>query len=89
MQAVYFPKKYSSFNEGEIIRLNCNHDEYSLWFDIEKLPINEATSTEVLSERSLGNTLMSRNRLMQVNDFDRNNMFLNLLKKVQFLTEYY
>jgi protein arginine N-methyltransferase 7 len=78
MQAVYFPENYYQFDKNDIIRVTCNHDEYSLWFDV-----NEQNELQKISqERSLGCTLMSRNRLAQCNDAERNNMFIRLFKKV-------
>ena len=78
MQAAYFPKKFQHFEKGEQLQVSCNHDEYSLWFDIGKL--NDSLTA---SEQSLGNTIVSRNRLGQINDRQRNDMFLKLLKKVR------
>jgi hypothetical protein len=70
-------------NENFII--NCNHDEYSLWFDVDKSIKNHSDQVND-DERSLGATIVSRNRLGQLNDIDRNKMFTNILEKVKFLT---
>lgn len=78
MQAAYFPKKFQHFEKGEQLQVSCNHDEYSLWFDIGKL--NDSLTA---SEQSLGNTIVSRNRLGQINDRQRNDMFLKLLRKYE------
>jgi protein arginine N-methyltransferase 7 len=84
MQAIYFPSRVLTLNKDERFQVSCNHDEYSLWFDVH------ATTTEPFvgtnsEERSLGMTLISRNRLSQLNDYVRNKMFLKLIKKVTFL----
>jgi type III protein arginine methyltransferase len=90
MQAVYFPKKIITLNPNESFILKCNHDEYSLWFDFIKE--NGLKSSEVATkENGLGcnersglvnPTLTSRNRISQLNDQKRNDMFLEILKKV-------
>ncbi|CAD7003502.1 unnamed protein product [Ceratitis capitata] len=37
MQAIYYiPKSLHVSGKGEKFVLNCNHDEYSLWFDVQK-----------------------------------------------------
>jgi len=94
MQAVYFPKRILDVNKGDNFYIECNHDEYSLWFDTANKPKRtqeqnssiESFANEVDSaysiERSLGITLVSRNRLAQLNDTDRNDLFIALLKKV-------
>lgn len=38
MQAIYYPLSDLRVEEGEEITLISNHDEYSLWFDVSKLP---------------------------------------------------
>lgn len=77
MQAIYFPKNYLNLQENDEFYLNCNHDEYSLWFDVSKdvTALNDKMPDVTLS-------LMSRNRLLQVNDKHRNDMFLNIFKQV-------
>jgi hypothetical protein len=100
MQAVYFPKNLIELKQDEVFYVKCNHDEYSLWFDLlKKLPehsfvsnINQASLTienflnnetpKEETERSLGVTIVSRNRLAQLNDTFVNDKFVTLLKKV-------
>ncbi len=81
MQAIYFPKNYFSLKKGDELYVSCNHDEYSLWFDVLR-PLELSSSGNLVEERSLGNTIVSRNRLGQLNDTDRTDMFLRLFKKV-------
>jgi len=81
MQAVYFPTRYYALKKGDELYVSCNHDEYSLWFDV--LRPSELASISRTGERSLGNTIVSRNRLGQINDTDRTDMFLRLFKKVR------
>ena len=109
MQAIYFPKNLIELKKGEHFFIKCNHDEYSLWFDVlnSKLPEYALISTKFNSmlqrknqskytietflneevpkestERSLGATIVSRNRLAQLNDPTKNDMLVSLLKKV-------
>ena len=79
MQAAYFPKKISKFNKDDDIYVSCNHDEYSLWFDVDK----QEAPKEITEDMSLGYTIVSRNRLAQINDSDTNKMLIRLLKKVK------
>jgi protein arginine N-methyltransferase 7 len=97
MQAIYYPKNVLNLNKNDKFYVKCNHDEYSLYFDlisnqeysarlnkistIEKF-VSENKEISNEDERSLGLTLVSRNRLAQLNDTKRNDMFLNLLQNV-------
>ena len=80
MQAIYFPKQVVELKKEEKFQIECNHDEYSLWFDVSKTKFPSSVVRK--EERSLGMTLVSRNRLSQLNDSRRNQMFLQLMKKV-------
>ncbi len=96
MQAIYYPKNVLNLNKNEKFFVKCNHDEYSLYFDLissqeysETLKKNStiekfvSENNEIVKdERSLGLTLVSRNRIAQLNDTTRNDLFLNLLQKV-------
>ena len=62
--------------------INCNHDEYSLWFDLNMNHSLKNGSNIQADERSLGATIVSRNRLGQINDTQRTNMLYNVLAKV-------
>lgn len=78
MQAIYFPSRIVDLKKDQAFQIECNHDEYSLWFDIKT--VNDETKKS--KEKSLGITLTSRNRLSQLNNTDRNKMFTKLMKKV-------
>ena len=97
MQAIYYPKKVLNLNKNDKFYVKCNHDEYSLYFDLITSHEYSAMSNENITiekfvgdkneivnedERSLGLTLVSRNRLAQLNDTNRNEKFINLLEKV-------
>ena len=77
MQAIYFPTNYLNVGKNEDFYLNCNHDEYSLWFEVSK-------EKEILNNKEPDVTLslVSRNRLLQINDYERNEKFLNIFKQV-------
>jgi hypothetical protein len=73
--------------KNDPIKISCNHDEYSLWFDVykknfEKQNGHKNGNGKIDCERSLGVTIVSRNRLGQLNDLKRNNMFMKVLEKV-------
>ena len=134
LEAVYYPKNVLRLNEADTFYIDCNHDEYSLFFDVlaasgtsdSNIPVGNGNgngnghgaymtiqsfirqesvhddddddddeesdsdrqkktkSSATLSNetRSLGVTLVSRNRLAQLNDVKRNAMFLQVLRKV-------
>lgn len=87
MQAIYFPKQVVSLGKDEKFQIECNHDEYSLWFDVHKQTqpsVIHGRGQDKHEDRSLGMTLVSRNRLSQLNDLRRNQMFVDLMKKVNF-----
>lgn len=88
MQAIYFPKNLLEFKKDDKFLIQCVHDEYSLWFDL--FPISSKESLSKLKSNyddvSLGVTIVSRNRLAQLNDTSRNDMFIRLLKKVSQIT---
>lgn len=86
MQAIYFPKQVTEVKENEQFQIECNHDEFSLWFDAYKSKVRSSTKLE---ERSLGVTLVSRNRLSQLNNLNRNKMFVELMKKVILYLQYH
>jgi hypothetical protein len=81
MQAIYFPKSIVELTSGQQFFVDCNYDEYSLWFDVT-LTKPDVVSVQDPGLRSLGSTLTSRNRLSQLNDPKTNDMFVKLLKKV-------
>lgn len=79
MQAVYFPKNILNLKKGDHLNVLCSHDEYSLWFDVNNDLNNNLNFP---TEQSLGNTIVSRNRLAQINNSESNEMFKRLFKKV-------
>ena len=80
MQAVYFPKSILKLSKGDQLNVLSNHDEYSLWFDVNDDLNNNQPSQD---EQDLGNTIVSRNRLAQINSTEANDMFTRLFKKYE------
>ena len=82
MQAIYYlPKDIRIKSEGEKLRLSGYHDEYSLWFGLE----TEASSSVVISRPFCDCSIhlaVSRPRLGQLNDNERNQKYLKALEKV-------
>jgi hypothetical protein len=83
MQALYFPTYFLNVEKNEKYFLKCNHDEYSLWFDVFcKKEIEENFETCSKLQQPISMSIVSRNRLLQINDRKRNDMFFNIFKKV-------
>lgn len=94
MQAVYYPKEPISLRKDEQFLIKCFHDEYSLWFDTIKLDTKsdvQLTIEKFLNEEDEQSTkdiplacatLVSRNRLSQINNKERHSMYLSVLEKV-------
>lgn len=86
MQAIYFPSKLVDLKTDEKFFISCQHDEYSFKFDVHTFSEKNLilNSSQITGDINLGLTLVSRNRLSQLNNEKRNNMFISLLKKVFF-----
>jgi protein arginine N-methyltransferase 7 len=83
MQAIYYPTKYISLQANETFYLKCNHDEYSLWFNVfTKKEVEEAQTKCLDMRQPFEYSLVSRSRLLQINDKTRNSMFADLLRMV-------
>ena len=82
MQAIYYlPDDKTVKSEGEQLRLSGYHDEYSLWFGLE----TEASSSVILPRPFCDCSVhlaVSRPRLGQLNDSERNQKYLRALEKV-------
>ena len=86
MQAIYFPKKPITLRKDEEFLVKCCHDEYSLWFDTSSLNDQTADFNSYFpssDELPLSlPTIVSRNRLSQLNDTKRSTMLIKLLSEV-------
>ncbi|XP_037809355.1 protein arginine N-methyltransferase 7 [Lucilia sericata] len=83
MQAIYYiPKPLNIANVGEEFILNCNHDEYSLWFDVfKKSDENLKKSVPRHSCTCSLHMTYGRSRIGQMNQSPRNKRYLNYLEE--------
>lgn len=82
MQAVYYlPKDLLIKSPGEKLQLTGFHDEYSLWFGLEIEPSTPVNLPRPFCDCSV-HLAISRSRLGQLNDSERNLKFLKSLEKV-------
>jgi len=80
MQAVYYPRSQTMATAGQSISLVSCHDEYSLWFDVRTSGPTDCLS---MPSPSAGvHMAMSRTRLGQINNQDRNEKFAAVLAKI-------
>lgn len=83
MQAIYFPTYSLSLKTDELFYVKCNHDEYSLWFDVfTEDQIKNDLKNCIKFKQPMRMSLVSRNRLAQINDKKRSEMIKSALKKV-------
>jgi hypothetical protein len=86
MQAIYFPTNSLSLKTDESFYVKCNHDEYSLWFDVfTEAQVKNDYKNCVEFKQPMRMSLISRNRLAQINDRKRTEMMKRALKKVPIL----
>ena len=83
MQAIYYlPSDVNIRREGEQLELRSYHDEYSLWFGLDESPSNTHANLSRPSCHCSIHLAVSRNRLGQLNDQDRNEKLISVLEKV-------
>ena len=82
MQAIYYPSSDTRVTRGEPVSLVACHDEYSLWFDVVTSPPPPSTPISLPSPQPGLNLAMSRNRLGQVNNKQRNSQLARHLKRL-------
>jgi len=73
MQAMYFPNQELQVSKEESLTLVSNHDEYSLWFDVNK-------QNQEIVKRPSSYLPMTRSRLFQVNSNEANQIYIRALK---------
>ncbi|XP_011181598.2 protein arginine N-methyltransferase 7 [Zeugodacus cucurbitae] len=80
MQAIYYiPKPQHISRTGEKFVLSCNHDEYSLWFDVHITPeLDKAVSRHACTCNL--HLAYPRSRIGQMNQSVRNKRYLNYLE---------
>ena len=82
MQAIYYPKAKTEVKQGESFHLVSCHDEYSLWFDVVKTPVSSTDPISLPNPEPGLHLAMSRTRLGQVNNKERNEKFVKNIKHV-------
>ncbi|XP_069073343.1 protein arginine N-methyltransferase 7 [Pleurodeles waltl] len=85
MQCVYFLPDEESVEQGECLSLTAHHDDYCLWFSIQKNR-NEEGGKDVSLERPIcrceAHMLWNRPRFGELNDQQRMDQYIQALKKV-------
>lgn len=90
MQAVYFPPNKVDLNRGEMFKLNCCHDEYSVWFSFGAAEYIIQFSMSIFCStvpRPYCNcrfhTIYSRQSIYSLNSMINNKTFANFGEKVR------
>ncbi|XP_052815525.1 protein arginine N-methyltransferase 7-like isoform X2 [Mya arenaria] len=79
MQAIYYPYTHLTVARGEMVKVICKHDEYSLWFDVAKDKENCPEDRPICTCGA--HITYSRSRLGMLSDPDRRQTFLQIIKK--------
>lgn len=86
MQALYYAPKPVQMGVGEELRLKCNRDEFSLWFDIARVGSEGDDTQETIAERPMCtcgfHLALSRTRIGQMNHSLRLKKFQKIFDKV-------
>ncbi|TRY61040.1 hypothetical protein TCAL_05739 [Tigriopus californicus] len=80
MQAIYYPMSQVHLNEGESFNLISRHDEYSLFFDVSKTNTGHANDISGPPSKRGIQWAVSRLRLGQMNDPERNAKLVQVIK---------
>uniref|UniRef100_A0A915BID2 Protein arginine N-methyltransferase n=3 Tax=Parascaris univalens TaxID=6257 RepID=A0A915BID2_PARUN len=78
MQGVYYLRKTIYVSNGQHISVRCSHDEFSMWFDVEKSE-SERIKPPVCSCRL--HVTCSRNAMYRMNELDIRSDFREFLKR--------
>ncbi|XP_034935175.1 protein arginine N-methyltransferase 7 isoform X2 [Chelonus insularis] len=81
MQAVYYLPTEMPIEINEKITLIGCHDEFSLWFDISKSTETNINSLQSPACNCSLHLAYSRTRIAQLNDEEKNNKYMKILKK--------
>ena len=84
MQAIYYPisKIYVDASIDKELALVSNHDEYCLWFDVCKNTIGPISKIPMPMPKAGIHTCVSRTRLGQINDPQRNEKYITSFRKM-------
>ncbi|XP_073232579.1 protein arginine N-methyltransferase 7-like [Porites lutea] len=81
MQAVYFLKRPLLIQAGDKVKIQCCHDDYSIWFDVT--PQNRIATTVNRPLCTCGaHVTWSRHRFAMLNDRQRTRAFRQALKQL-------
>ncbi|XP_013108324.1 protein arginine N-methyltransferase 7 [Stomoxys calcitrans] len=81
MQAIYYLPKPLNVQPGETFSFICNHDEYSLWFDVFPQAHNHKTGVKRHECSCSMHMTYSRTRIGQMNQAVRNKRFIQYLEE--------
>ena len=84
MQAIYYPisKIYVDASIDKELAIVSNHDEYCLWFDVCKNTTGPISKIPMPMPKAGIDTCVSRTRLGQINDPQRNEKYITSLRKM-------
>ena len=84
MQAIYYPMNKVEVDStvDKYLKVVSNHDEYCLWFDVRKAEVNEIGQIAMPMPTAGLHTCVSRSRLGQINDAQRNTKYSTCLRKM-------
>ena len=84
MQAIYYPisKICVDASVDKELAIVSNHDEYCLWFDVYKKTITPISNIPMPMPQAGIHTCVSRTRLGQINDQQRNEKYIISLRKM-------
>ncbi|XP_029464522.1 protein arginine N-methyltransferase 7 isoform X2 [Rhinatrema bivittatum] len=87
MQCVYFPPEEESIVQGESMCLTAHHDDYCLWYSIQRVRDGEDGNLPVAAvERPIckcqAHMLWNRSRFGELNDQQRMDQYMRALEKV-------
>ncbi|XP_071172911.1 protein arginine N-methyltransferase 7-like [Mytilus edulis] len=82
MQAVYYPSNILPVQKGDKVKVISYHSEYNLWFDVAKENCNGNTKISSGLNCLCGiHTAISRTRFGMINDPDRKQIIIDVLRK--------
>ncbi|XP_062594524.1 protein arginine N-methyltransferase 7-like [Saccostrea cucullata] len=80
MQAIFYPNQPLSVQKGENVKVISNHDEYSLWFNVQSKNRNSNLNMGPACTCGMHVTY-SRSQIGMLNDPHRKDIYYNLLKQ--------
>nr|XP_022342003.1 protein arginine N-methyltransferase 7-like [Crassostrea virginica] len=81
MQAIYYPNQPLSVQKGENVKIISNHDEYSLWFNLQSENSVENSFSDGPACVCGMHVTFSRSQIGMLNDPHRHDIYTSLLKQ--------